>query len=844
MGTLKRAPHILTTILVIAVISSQTPFMAAEPDGQYYLRGICPDRAEYCGTGYDIGIINESGPIEYGERNCACWIQFNFQPRDRFPAEESIEIREIYYHIWWRADSRAAVLGYDSTGSTSSGMDEWFDVNTGSSKSRVDSYFLSVVNQNVAPEFGLYTGETISNFSIKLFAMGNNPSIVSTPNNPSFIIINPRPPEELRVMDTDRDGLSDYDEMYLIFTDPGRSDTDGDGYCDLQESFLVHAMNPVNTQDPPVFGRPKLNALHSEQQDAGFGSAVTLLGDWDGDGEGDIAVGEPGINRIRVITQDLDPVLSIDSGLTGAGFGKSIVEITHIGGESYGVVVGAPDYDNNRGRICLYDTRGIQINAISGPIPDLSFGASLCELPDRNNDGVNDLAVSAPGRIESSVPGEVYFYSGQDLEFLEYFRGSLPGDCFGYAMAVFPDGGDADDISELLVGAPGYSGNENFAGAMHLLSSSGNLMHTWYGETLRMSLGISIRLMDDLNADGSPEIAVSAPFTNMMIPPDKSSFSQCGRILVYSGKSYECLRVLSAETPGDYLGRGMAVIDDVDGDGYQDIVATTWRHRYRKSSVVILTSTNKLVWRYALGKSKEMTGEILVAVNDRTGDGLPEFILGSQNYTVIPGIENSGSIFKLTHDTGIHSSYLNESGFDPSQFFHDPDGDTLTIEKVIVSETNHSERFLYLATDPHGGSCASNIINMVKSDLPATPTPGPTGVHLLMPSTRYSTGDAFYLTAVLHNAGPSRNDVMLVVILDTGGDFYFWNTWSETPAGNLIDLPSGSTEIPVIAPFIWPDTGSFSRTGLIFWAAMIDSDGSGILGGAEGVTHMEFGFGP
>ena len=40
---------------------------------------------------------------------------------------------------------------------------------------------------------------------------------------------------EMQNMDTDKDGLSDYDEMYLYGTSPYLADTDSDGYLDKQE---------------------------------------------------------------------------------------------------------------------------------------------------------------------------------------------------------------------------------------------------------------------------------------------------------------------------------------------------------------------------------------------------------------------------------------------------------------------------------------------------------------------------------------------------------------------------------------------------------------------------------
>lgn len=52
-------------------------------------------------------------------------------------------------------------------------------------------------------------------------------------------------------LDTDGDGLSDYDETHGVYgymTDPNKRDTDGDGYSDFEETMGVHGLR----MDPTV----------------------------------------------------------------------------------------------------------------------------------------------------------------------------------------------------------------------------------------------------------------------------------------------------------------------------------------------------------------------------------------------------------------------------------------------------------------------------------------------------------------------------------------------------------------------------------------------------------------
>jgi lipoprotein-anchoring transpeptidase ErfK/SrfK len=57
-------------------------------------------------------------------------------------------------------------------------------------------------------------------------------------------------PDQLKNQDTDKDGLSDYDELYIYHTDPYNPDTDGDGYTDGYEV--------ANGYDPNKKGNDKL----------------------------------------------------------------------------------------------------------------------------------------------------------------------------------------------------------------------------------------------------------------------------------------------------------------------------------------------------------------------------------------------------------------------------------------------------------------------------------------------------------------------------------------------------------------------------------------------------------
>lgn len=89
--------------------------------------------------------------------------------------------------------------------------------------------------------------------------------------------------EELMDRDSDGDGLSDYDEIYIYGTDPLNPDTDGDGLSDYDEIFLYGTdplikdtagngftdgqevkmgTDPLDPDDPPFIRRDALQAIY------------------------------------------------------------------------------------------------------------------------------------------------------------------------------------------------------------------------------------------------------------------------------------------------------------------------------------------------------------------------------------------------------------------------------------------------------------------------------------------------------------------------------------------------------------------------------------------------------
>jgi outer membrane protein OmpA-like peptidoglycan-associated protein len=60
--------------------------------------------------------------------------------------------------------------------------------------------------------------------------------------------------------DTDEDGLTDYEEIYVYGTDPLNPDTDGDGFSDGQEVEM--GTDPLDPADPPFIRDNELHTIY------------------------------------------------------------------------------------------------------------------------------------------------------------------------------------------------------------------------------------------------------------------------------------------------------------------------------------------------------------------------------------------------------------------------------------------------------------------------------------------------------------------------------------------------------------------------------------------------------
>ncbi|RME51619.1 MAG: hypothetical protein D6795_08035, partial [Deltaproteobacteria bacterium] len=359
-----------------------------------------------------------------------------------------------------------------------------------------------------------------------------------------------------------------------------------------------------------------------------FGQSVTSIGDLDGDGVGDLAVGallddDGGMNRGAVWILFLNPdgsvkghqkISSTSGGFSGPlsdedRFGSAVAALGDFDGDGTAdIAVGALTGDGGRGAVWLLFLNPdgsvkaeVEISATTTAISlDLNdaFGTSVAPLGDVDGDGTTDLAVGAPGDDNGgSGRGAVWIlFLNPDGSVKSHvkisdttggFTGTLDdGDAFASSVAPLGDF-DGDGTPDLAVGAPRDDDGGSDRGAVWLLflNPDGSVKsHVKISDTTGGFTGIldnvdlfgnSIATGADLDHDGISDLVVGA------IGDDDGGSSRGALWLLFlKGDATVRAHLKVSNTSGgfsgvlsdfDQFGYDTTLLGDFDGDGEIDL---------------------------------------------------------------------------------------------------------------------------------------------------------------------------------------------------------------------------------------------------------------------------------
>lgn len=314
------------------------------------------------------------------------------------------------------------------------------------------------------------------------------------------------------------DSTAVLDNGNVLIGDPGFSSSSG--VVGRVGVYTPGSANPLKTFDGSVSGSRR-------------GEWVGQIGDVNADGANDFVMSEPGTNKVYV----------------------------HSGKSPYAALYAAP----------------LVPPAVAG-VTFTNFGHRAISLGDLNNDTYDDIAISCTR--SSQGPGHVFVYTSQSAFSMTFAYRLTLANGSGASHQLNQYGHDlAYDAAtkKLLVGAPYYTASS--AGVAQGCVAEYTLNVTGVplpGATVRQlptpgnldKFGFGVTFVEDTDNDNKPEWASGAEFRW------NPSTSQVGQVAVFRTATSSFTTYGAANINQSRIGAHIRAVDDMDGDGFRDLVTS------------------------------------------------------------------------------------------------------------------------------------------------------------------------------------------------------------------------------------------------------------------------------
>lgn len=333
--------------------------------------------------------------------------------------------------------------------------------------------------------------------------------------------------------------------------------------------------------------------IYGENEGDQYGSAICSM-DFNGDGYDDLLVSAPanddaGVSSGKAYLYLGGPTADTIPDMTFVGdassfFGKALASAGDFNDDTYeDLLIGAPFYDvpaSSAGAVYVFyggpSADSIADQVLSGENGGDYFGISVAGVGDFNADTYADFAVGAYyndwGNFDKA--GKVYVYFGgpsPDFTVDMILVGSADGERFGFDMASRDF--DGDSFSDIAVGA--YSYDETFLNQGRIYVFNGGTAadtipdHSITGDSAGYKFGWSLA-SGKVNDDAYWDLVMGSDGVST------DTFATGGVFVFDGGPAFDGIADYSynlGRLEHDYLGFDVASGADVNGDGFDEVLA-------------------------------------------------------------------------------------------------------------------------------------------------------------------------------------------------------------------------------------------------------------------------------
>lgn len=428
-----------------------------------------------------------------------------------------------------------------------------------------------------------------------------------------------------------------------------------------------------------------------------FGFSMIVAGDLNGDQVPDYVIGDPSFDTGTV--EDVGTVEAY-SGATGLllwqitgtdywdQFGLELLAMEDRNGDGIPEILVSTN-DEYTGEMQIFSgADGTFLEVLQLPVYAQGTARSMASIADLDGDGVSDCILGRSNADSNGLTGNgaVLVISGATLNVLWQQKGDIKHAALGSSVASVGDV-NGDGFDEVLSGATGARPPGGYGSGSAFLYSGidGQLLYRWDGDRPHQDFGSAVASAGDADGDGIPDCAVGAKSDAYGTGINQGSFS------IYSGVDGRLLCKVYGQENSVLLGNSLATAGDVDLDGKDDLLVSSWEfkgrlHLYSGSSGIRLFTQEP---ERISGSSTAKLGSEIIGLGDFNGDGNLNYL------TSDPGADSNGSIYLMSFAPFIHTD---------TQSFSAATGDLIRYELDFPAEWAISPDLSYALLASGSGS--------------------------------------------------------------------------------------------------------------------------------------------